>query len=200
MIKAVKWYSWNQLLPRLTSSIFHWNSALWPALIFGSVLGYLGGYFVPATTTVGAVVIAFLTYAAIALGFSLAGLTLVLTLPSVQFVNWLCESQPSKQKHDSYSDLLFTFSWTALIHWAIVSGSIVLVLLVNPNQPAFEIEKHRLISALIASLGLYGLLEFLVTLISIAQLGFVYALHLRQQIAEAKANQPTTPSVPRHDP
>lgn len=192
MIKAVAWYSWNQLIPRLTSSILYWNSALWPALAIGLVLGCWGSWFVPASTTVGAVAIAFLTYAAIALGFSLAGLTLVLTLPSVEFVNWLCGSQPSTQKHDSYSDLLFTFSWTALIHWAIVFASIILVLLVNPNQPAFEIQ-HRLKSALLASLGVYGLLEFLVTLISIAQLGFVYALH--RELEQNKSKKPASPST-----
>ena len=179
MIKALGWYSWHQVTPRLLS-IFHWSSALWPAVAIGTALGYWGGHFVPATTTVGTVVVEFLTYAAIALGFSLAGLTLVLTLPSVELVNWLCGTQPPNKKYDSYSDLLLVFSWTAVIHWAIVFGSIVLVLLVNPSQPAFEIGRHQFKSAAAASLGVYGLLEFFVTLITLAQLGFTYSLHLRK--------------------
>jgi hypothetical protein len=185
VIKAVGWYTWNQVLPRLLS-MFHWSSGLWVAIVTGAIFGYCGASFIPPTTTVGSVAMALLTYAAIALGFSLAGLTLVLTLPSVEFVNWLCGTMPAKKKFDSYSDLLFVFSWTAIIHWVIVFGSIGLVLLVNPNQVAFEAGKHRLWSGVVSGIGVYGLVQFLVTLITLAQLGFTYSLHLRAQLTQQK--------------
>lgn len=182
MIKAVGWYAWNEFMPRL-GSILHWSSALWVAAAVGVLLGYWGGFLIPATTKVGGIAMALLTYAAIALGFTLAGLTLVLTLPNDDFVNLLWETTPNKKKNNSYSDLIFIFSWTALIHWLIVFISILLVLLVNPEQAAFQEKKHRLLSGIITGLGMYALFQFLVTLITLAQVGSTYIAHLRKQAA-----------------
>lgn len=187
MIKALGWYLRNEVIPRL-GSFLHWSSELWLAVLVGVVLGYWGGYLIPTTTTVGSVSIALLTYAAIALGFALAGLTLVLTLPNDNFVNLLCETKPDNKKHDSYADLIFVFSWTAITHWVIVAMSIGLVLMVNPQQPAFVQERFRLRSGLITGLSLYALLQFLVTLITLAQVGAAYIVHLKSEAQKRKDN------------
>lgn len=188
MIKAVGWYVWNEFLPRL-GSILHWSSAVWVATAVGVLLGYWGGLLIPMTTKVGGIAIALLTYAAIALGFTLAGLTLVLTLPNDTFVNLLWETTPKTKKNNSYSDLIFVFSWTAIIHWLIVFVSILLVLLVNPEQPAFQVERHRLLSGIVTGLAMYALFQFLVTLITLAQVGATYIAHLRKQAASKTVMQ-----------
>ncbi|HSE19223.1 MAG TPA: hypothetical protein VLB46_19330 [Pyrinomonadaceae bacterium] len=176
MIKALAWYLRHEVRPRI-GSIF--DSVFWIAAICGAIFGFWGAHLVPKTTTAGTIAIALLTYAAIALGFSLAGLTLVLTLPNTSFVTLLYQTKPQRKKHDSYSDLIFVFSWTAIVHWLIVFVSIVLVLFVNPQQPAFELEKNRLCSGVTTGLAIYALCQFLVTLITLAQVGKTYTDHLR---------------------
>lgn len=178
MLKAIAWYTGREIWPRLGSILF--SGGLIGAVCAGILLGRWGAYVVPSTTTVGALAIALLTYAAVALGFSLAGLTLTLTLPNQGFVELLCKTQPEKKKHDSYSDLLFIFSWTAMAHWLIVVASVGLVLFVNPQQPAFEAGQHRIKSGIIAGLSIYGFLQFLVTLITLSQVGSTYITHLRK--------------------
>jgi hypothetical protein len=168
-------------------SLFGWASALWIAVLTGAVLGYWGGYLIPPTTTVGGMAGALLNYAAIALGFVLAGLTLILTLPNTQFVDLLWNTKPKKKKHDAYSELIFVFSWTALVHWILVCMSVVLVLLVDPQRPAFTIQRHRLRSGIVAGLSTYAFLEFLVTLITLAQVGATYVKHLRDEDEKKKA-------------
>jgi hypothetical protein len=187
VIKAVDWYIRREILTRL-SSILNWSSALWVAVITATLLGRCGAYLIPETTKVGAIAAALLTYSAIALGFSLAGLTLVLTIPSTNFVNLLCDTKLEKKKHNAYADLIFVFSWTAVIHWIVVFVSIVLVLFVNPDQRAFQLEKHRLKSGLVSGLSIYALFQFLVTLITLAQVGATYVSHLqREAIKKVKA-------------
>lgn len=179
MVKAVGWYIRREVLPRLWSILT--SGGLLVALSLAVLLGYWGSYLIPVTTTVGALAVALLTYSAIALGFSLAGLTLALTLPNKQFVELLCATKPPKRKQDAYSDLLFLFSWNAIIHWAIVVGAVVLVLFVNPQQAAFEIERHRVKTGIMVGLSVYGLVQFLVTLITLSQVGSVYISHLKKQ-------------------
>jgi hypothetical protein len=177
VIKALVWYGWREMVPRLGSIIF--SGGMFISVAVGLLAGVWGTQAIPATTTVGALSIAFLTYAAIALGFSLAGLTLALTLPNNDFVRLLCSKRAPKKEHDSYSDLLFVFSWTAIVHWLLVVVSVMLVLLVNPAQPAFQVEHHRLKAGLVSGLSVYCLLQFLITLITLSQVGTVYINHLQ---------------------
>jgi hypothetical protein len=180
VIKAVSWYARRETLPRIRSIVVSGGTFI--AVVIGILAGRLGAQFIPASTTVGSLAIAFLTYAAIALGFSLAGLTLALTLPNDKFVQLLCGTRAPEKTHDAYSDLLFVFSWTAIVHWLLVVVSVLLVLLVNPSQPAFEVGLHRLKVGLVSGLVVYCLLQFLVTLITLSQVGTVYIRHLQGQI------------------
>src|SRR5437870_1958753 len=124
MIRDIHWYSSKMVLPRAFTILF--SSELFFSVVVGSIAGYYGGHWVPTTTTTSAVAVAFLTYASIALGFSLAGLTLALTLPNEGFVQLLSTNRPRGSKYDSYSALLFVFSWTAIIHWLLVVIAVLL--------------------------------------------------------------------------
>ena len=180
MANAVTWYLRREIVSRKGSMLR--SGGFWLALISGVIFGRWGSAFVPATTTIGSLAVALLTYAAIALGFSLAGLTLTLTLPNADFVELLCGTKPPRGLHDSYSDLLFVFSWTAIIHWLLTVTSIVLVLFINPSQAAFEHGHHRLKAGLVSGLATYCLFQFLITLITLSQVGSVYIAHLQRRL------------------
>ncbi len=190
MLSDLKWYSCKTVFPRLPLILF--SSDLWIAVAVGFIGAYWGSEVVPSTTTTAAISVAFLTYASIALGFSLAGLTLALTLPNDSFVKLLSSTTPEKKRHDSYSDLLFVFSWTAVIHWVFVMVTVGLVLFVKPEQPAFETGRHRLISGLVTGFSVYCLLQFLITLFTLAQVGSVYIDHLQGRLTP-KQEVPSTP-------
>jgi hypothetical protein len=177
MIRDIHWYSWQVVRPRTKSILY--SSELWLAIIIGILAGWFGGKWIPTTTTTATVSMAFLTYASIALGFSLAGLTLTLTLPNDGFVELLATTIPKNRKEDSYSGLLFIFSWTAIIHWLLVVVTVVLVLFVKPDQPAFEINRHQIRSGLVAGFSAYCLFQFLLTLFTLAQVGMVYIAHIQ---------------------
>lgn len=194
MANALAWYTHREVLPRLGSILS--SGGFWLAVIVSVSAGLWGSHIIPPTTTVGALSIALLTYSAIALGFSLAGLTLTLTLPNSNFVELLCGMRSPKKKHDSYSDLLFVFSWTAIVHWVLVVVSIMLVLFVNPLQPAFETGHHRLKAGLVTGVSIYCLLQFLITLITLSQVGTVYINHLQGRL-EVKPQ--ATLSASTHD-
>jgi hypothetical protein len=183
MITSLVSYARKQVVPRWKGIIVSGDFVI--ALAAGVLGGLWGTSVVPSTTTAVNIAVALLTYSAVAFGFSLAGLTLVLTLPNEDFVKLLCATRSPKRKHDSYADLLFIFSWNATVHWAILVLSIVLLLVTNPQEPAFSVT-HRIRTGIVAAVSVYALLQFLVTLITLTQVGSVYILHLRKEADKEK--------------
>lgn len=184
MIRDIRSYSWKVVRPQAKSIVS--SSEFWIAIIIGVVAGLLGGRIIPTTTTTSNVAMAFLTYASIALGFSLAGLTLTLTLPNDNFVRLLATTTSEHRKTDSYTNLLFIFSWTAIIHWILVIVTVILVLFVKPDQPAFEIDHHQIQSGIVAAVSAYCLFQFLLTLITLAHVGSVYTNHIQGKFEKEK--------------
>lgn len=87
-----------------------------------------------ADTSLGDAVAVTIAYAAIAFGFAVAGLTVALTLPDDKFVHHLATAKPKNErlrnnprKPNAYSDLLFVYSWTALLHWLVIVCSFAMV-------------------------------------------------------------------------
>jgi hypothetical protein len=122
-----------------------------------------------------------IAYASIALGFCVAGLTISLTLPDRDFAPKLATLERSGGKTNAYSDLLFVFSWTAIAHWIAVLVLFVVILLTESNQALLPSGHSRLrtaVVALIAGLCTYCLCQFLITLITLSQVGNVYIKHL----------------------
>jgi hypothetical protein len=121
-----------------------------------------------------------LTYAAIALGFCLAGLTLALTLPDRDFAKRLATSI-NKRTTDAYSDLLFVFSWTAIAHWVSVVSALLLILLWQdqPLIPSDVLPSRRFMVALVTILVAYSFFQFLITLITLSQVGRTYINSLK---------------------
>jgi len=179
MINATRQYLRDEIGPRVESIIG--GSELWLSLFIGIACAVWGDQILLGKAKIGDIVGGLLTYASIAFGFCLAGLTLALTLPDQNFVKKLATSKVSNRKHDAYSDLLFVFSWTAICHWVAIVAFIAALVLAGPQSdilPAAAPISRRVVVAVIAFITAYGVLRFLITLITLSQVGRLYIMSL----------------------
>ncbi|HEY6730104.1 MAG TPA: hypothetical protein VI039_03670 [Solirubrobacterales bacterium] len=188
MLRTIYSYLSSEVWPRRRDIVR--GSELWIALAGALLLAHCASGWGIANTQVGEVVTVALAYAAVAFGFCLAGLTVALTLPNDGFVRELATKEPSaaqvKRKGrvpNAYSDLIFVFSWTAVAHWVvIVVGLLVLIEAGYGTRLVFGDfgldEKIRL--GLLSFFLLYAVFQFLITLITLSQVGNRYIDHLRR--------------------
>jgi len=181
MIKSLLQYLREETFPRRSEILK--GSELWLGIVVGVLCGHWGYLVIPQTTKVGDVCVALLTYAAIALGFCLAGLTLVLTLPHQDFITRLAKSRPPKAKHDSYSNLLFVFTWTSLVHWILIIVGVTVLVLAGSNQPILPLGslRHEVMTGLMSALAAYCLFQFLITLFTLSQVGRLHIASLQEK-------------------
>lgn len=122
-----------------------------------------------------------LTYAAIAFGFCITGMVLVLTLPSDKFLKVLQGHKLDPKSQSSYLDLLFVFSWTAVCHWLLVVTGLFLLLAHGADRNLLTVSDGRAWRIFISWLfGMcsYSLIQFLLTVITLAQVGQLYSREL----------------------
>ncbi len=177
MFRAVSQYAREEVLPRYKRIALGGHFIL---AFFLAVLVAARGEVVFATgPKVGEVVPVILTYAAIALGFCVAGLTVALTIPDREFAYKLAKKtlRPRSPTQNAYSDLLFVFSWTALAHWTTIAASVA-ALLASRGQavilPYGASVLNRVFVGIVVFLSSYGFFQFLITLITLSQVGRVY--------------------------
>ncbi len=203
MIGAIWRFFRDEVAPRWSSIL--WKSELWIAALLGIAAGLFGDGIPLGHAKVGDVISSVLTYSSIAFGFCLSGLTIVLAMPDGEFVRRLATSRLPNQERDAYSDLLFVFSWTAVAHWIDVAGAIVLLVFCGFDELIFPPCKvsskffcllgfhftisgcagaERRITVAIATFSIaYAVFQFLITLITLAQVGRVYVRHLSKTSA-----------------
>lgn len=182
MIKACQKYISREVLPRWKSILI--ASDFWIAVIIGIVVGSYGDHISLGSSKIAGGAVAILTYAAIALGFCLAGLTLTLTLPNADFVKRLAATKLPNSKTNSYSNLIFVFSWTAILHWLIVVISVLALVFFDADAQLLlnsATTLWRIITGSIFFCVSYALFQFLITLITLSQVGSVYIKHLERQ-------------------
>jgi hypothetical protein len=185
------------------------GSELYIAGAIGIAALVLGPEVAVGRAKLGDVLTVVLAYAAVAFGFCVAGLTVSLTLPDINFTRllavfrlpepagngWRAKLRRRRYRRmqkrslrgnpvepNAYSDLLFVFSWTALAHWiAIVWGCGVFVACGSDAQ---FLPKHpigaRISDAVLVALLAYAALQFLLTLLTISGVGSVYIATLRR--------------------
>jgi hypothetical protein len=86
-----------------------------------------------------------------------------------------------------YSDLLFVFSWTAVVHWAVIVFGLVELVACDYGGALVETPYDllaRLRLGLLTFLVLYAVFQFLITLITLSQVGNRYIEHLRDRAGE----------------
>jgi hypothetical protein len=187
MLRTLRSYLRSEVGPRKKEIAR--GSQVWLALVAASAVALFACNWGISATTIGAVVTVALAYAAVAFGFCLAGLTVALTLPNERFVKDLATRKPSQQQVErkgrvanAYSDLLFVFSWTAVAHWAIIVFGLNLLVgcgysteLIGDSYDLGE----RIRLGLLTFFILYALFQFLITVITLSQVGNRYIDHLR---------------------
>lgn len=123
---------------------------------------------------VGGIVI---TYAAIAFGFSLSTALVLLTLPRLEFLLFLRSEKAAKSEESALEDLLFIFVWTGILHWMLIALTILIWSVSEPGQPLLKTTSSwpdRLLVGGWMGFGIYALAQFLVSIITLQQLGRLY--------------------------
>lgn len=184
-------YFYKEAWPR-RSEILR-GGEFWVALGLGVLTGVLAPK-LASDTKLGDALTVVLAYAAIAFGFSVAGLTVALTLPDTAFVHHLATAEPKgeklrelRRKPNAYGDLLFVYSWTAMLHWLVIALSFGLLL-------SFGFD-HRLggkgigtltreMDGLLVFLLAYAAIQFLITLVTLSQVGRRYVDSLKRRKME----------------
>jgi hypothetical protein len=185
MIMPVFQYIRDEGLPR------RWKILISPETGIGVAVSALcliwGKHWFSQSPKVGDLTTGLIAYAAIALGFCVAGLTISLTLPDRDFASQLAVLRDHEESTNAYSDLLFVFSWTAIAHWVALVVLFVTMLFVESNCPLYPYgapwPRNWTIS-IVAGICAYCLCQFLITLITLSQVGRVYIQHLIDQHGE----------------
>jgi hypothetical protein len=181
MIDALRQYLSDEGVPRWRKIVLTPESFI--SLAVGLTFVLFGDALFSAFPKVGDLTTGLIAYMSIALGFCVAGLTISLTLPDQDFAVTLATKQP-EEKTSAYSDLLFVFSWTAVVHWSALVMLFAVVLFVDSGAvllPKGHYPLRTWVVAVIAAVCVYCLCQFLITLITISQVGSVYIGHLAKK-------------------
>ncbi len=182
MMRVVFAYLRDEVFPRLNSILR--GSELWIAIALAATIGLTGDRWLLGTIKILDAAIVLLTYCAIALGFCVAGLTIALTLPDREFAKKLANLHPRGDSCDSYSDLLFVFSWTAVCHWCAILAVVIGLLVGGASEPILTLgapTTRRIMVAVISGMGIYSFAQFLITLITLSQVGRTYIRILKDK-------------------
>jgi hypothetical protein len=175
MIRALSQYARDEVITRLMRVA--WSTEVFVAATVGITLGIEGPAWNFAHIKPTEVSTALLTYAAIAFGFCISGMALVLTLPNQTFITWLIQEPIPRKSTNAYSDLLFVFSWTAVCHWLLVVLAFLLLSLGNGRDNLIKWSDTRVWRTFIGILfgiTIYSSIQFLLTVITLSQVGRLY--------------------------
>jgi len=127
-----------------------------------------------------------LTYAAISLGFCLAGLTLVLGLVDGDYERWLTKKElaaGSKQSvgtDNRVGNLLFVFAWASVMQWVLVVASTTTLILAPESAQLLDPNRSSAWPAVLlgvyAWLLVYSFLLMLIVILTLAKVGRVKIL------------------------
>lgn len=187
MLRALRQYVAEETAPRWKAIILSWETLISVAVLVCFIT--YGDRLFRTYPKISDVTTGLIAYASIALGFCVAGLTIALTLPEPRFTLRLA-APTTGRRTSAYSDLLFVFSWTAITHWFAVLMLFGVVLFSDGGAvllPAGHSTARKWIVALMAFLCIYCLCQFLITLITLSQVGNLYVRFL---LENHKAEEP----------
>lgn len=184
-MKAISSYLRLDVAPRGLDVAKSWDFIV--ALLVGFVVGIFRSVLPVSTDTLDVEVVAgyMLTYASIGGGFALSGLSLAVILPNQNLVTELVRTRlqspsktakpiPAARSRNAMTDLIFIFSWTALVHIALVAYSLFLGSLQGQEWIDIEAGNQLARSGVVgvgAFLLAYGLTRFITAILTIAQVG-----------------------------
>lgn len=188
MFKPLSLYLKDEASPRWRKIVFSPETYVVSAVI--ACLAAFGGRLFADFPKLSDITTGLIAYASIALGFCVAGLTISLTLPEPRFTLDLAVRKDGEPT-SAYSDLLFVFSWTAIAHWFAVIILFAVVLFADGSKtllPADHSTLRTTVVAVIGGLCVYCFCYFLITLITLSQVGNVYVKYLAKRAEEEKDN------------
>jgi hypothetical protein len=188
MVKPIFQYLRDEGVPRLGKIVVSPESLI--AVLVACAFLRWGDQCFSQSPKIGDLTTGLIAYASIALGFCVAGLTISLTLPDQDFATKLACLKKEDEPTNAYSDLLFVFSWTAIAHWCALIVLFALTLFGESTSsllPAGHSRFRGWIVSLIAGICAYCLCQFLITLITLSQVGNIYIKHL----VDCHASKPT---------
>ena len=179
MIRPIRQYCRDEVWPRFGSIFLSMDMFL--AIAAGFWLALMREHAAVAHLRPSDVGTIGLTYSTIAFGFSLAGLTIALTLPDRRFVKTLAAQVAPGATCNAFSNLLFVFSWTAFVHWLLVVASVVVLVhsgVESVLMPEFATKTHRGTIGVFGFLFAYGISQFVAALLALSQVGRLYISEL----------------------
>jgi hypothetical protein len=179
ILRALAGYIKREVVPRLSDLVWSQHAAI------ATAVGTAVAWYAPSITgapKVSDIALGFLGYAAIALGFCVAGITISLTLPDREFLERLAKHSIQGKSGDALSALLFVFTWTGVIHWTCIVNLVVVLLLDGGNQLPFTQDAtsgRRIWIGVTSGLCTYALETFLITVLTLGHVGRIFIEELR---------------------
>jgi hypothetical protein len=171
----------RDLSPRLAEIVLTQDFAL--ATSAGCLLAVWGPSVLTGAPRLTDFAMGFLAYAAIALGFCVAGMTIAMTLPDRSFVEKLAKLEIQGRAGNALSSLYFVFTWTALVHWSAIVCLLLALAMNGGASQSFVSERtpgRRLIVGVVGFVCIYALLQFLITMLTLAHVGSHFVSGLRR--------------------
>lgn len=135
------------------------------------------------------------TYAAIAIGFGVSALAIVIAVPSRNLAIRL--SKKGEDGRSSYGDLTVVYTWSSVVHWLLLILTMVMGLAADPAKVAkyYPLWKNvvEVAGVLTIGLGWYCVCQFLVCVVTSHQFATVYigSMSKEQPTIEASASNVT---------
>jgi len=191
MLRPLSQYFRDEASPRWRKIVFSPETYLISVVI--ACFATFGGHLFAESPKISDMTTGLIAYASIALGFCVAGLTISLTLPEPRFTLKLARRKDGEPT-SAYSDLLFVFSWTAIAHWFALIILFAVVLFADGAKTLLPPDHSTLRTAVVACVGglcAYCFCYFLITLITLSQVGNLYIKDLAKR-AEQEKDSPAT--------
>lgn len=169
------------VLPRMNEIVFTQDVLL--SLVIGIAAFFASARVFGHAAKLSDLTIGFVGYAAIALGFCVGGITIALTLPDRDFMGRLATLEVEKKEGDALSSLLFVFVWTAFIHWCSIAIALLFLLFFGHIEATELVNRGltpRICLAVGTSIASYTLLQFLITTLTLWQVGSLYIGKLKR--------------------
>lgn len=116
-------------------------------------------------------------YTAIAIGFALAGSLSALAIPDREFVDEMMDLSVESQVGDAFSNLVFVFTWTGFVHWLLLAELLLVWGFVGTGSVKIAVDASFLQRATFAgglAIAVYAVLQFLVAILTVSQIGSAY--------------------------
>lgn len=172
MIDSLISYIRKDVFPRYHRILFTSH----PWLAASVALGAAKGYFpISEDLKYFAISSSLLTYNTVVIGFCVSAVAICFTF-SKRFSSILCKIKDHDSGFSSYQDLVFVFSWTAMVH---MCASVVIIYLYFSHGDfslSAEVDGgFSFVVLILLMVEIYCFLQFFVTIITVHQVANVYA-------------------------